>query len=184
MLRTFENRRRKLVLKSIDEHCFLCCRDSLKLVGTRSIAAAWQEDTLKHQRLSTKVTHMDLTWLGCVLSLVDSHGQLYVFKVPPILEPGVGMTVNIASALLEYCLVTGTDNWDVLVSIQSTIVDAIVDRIIDNYNRQPAAAQQYYYARYVPLEHELRGFGLQGYNIPLCLTTGTYYATFHFYFPF
>lgn len=58
-------------------------------VGTRSIASAWQEDTIKHQRLSTKITHMDLTWLGCALALVDSHGQLYVVKVPPILEPGM-----------------------------------------------------------------------------------------------
>uniref|UniRef100_A0A0A9Z569 Mediator of RNA polymerase II transcription subunit 16 n=1 Tax=Lygus hesperus TaxID=30085 RepID=A0A0A9Z569_LYGHE len=149
-------------------HCLY--RDSLKLVGTRSIAAAWQEDTIKHQRLSTKVTHMDLTWLGCVLSLVDSHGQLYVFKVPPILDPGVGMTVNIASALLEYCLVTGTDNWDVLVSIQLTIVDAIVDRIIDNYNRQPPPTQQFYYASYLKLRMALARLTMNGQSKSADLT--------------
>lgn len=57
-------------------------------VGTRSLACAWFEDTAKHQRLCTQITHMDLTWLGCALVVVDSHGQLYLFKVPPILEPG------------------------------------------------------------------------------------------------
>ncbi|XP_073982952.1 mediator complex subunit 16 isoform X2 [Rhodnius prolixus] len=134
-------------------HCLY--RDSLKLVGTRSIASAWQEDTIKHQRLSTKITHMDLTWLGCALALVDSHGQLYVVKVPPILEPGVGMTVNVASGLLEYCLVTGTDSWDVLVSIQLSIVDAITDRITDNFNRQPLSVQQFYYAGHLALRTSL-----------------------------
>ncbi|XP_014240587.1 mediator of RNA polymerase II transcription subunit 16 [Cimex lectularius] len=134
-------------------HCLY--RDSLKVVATRSIACAWQEDTIKHQRLSTKITHMDLTWLGCALALVDSHGQLYVLRVPPILEPGVGMTVIVASTLLEYCLVTGTDNWDVLVSIQTPIVDAIVDRITDNYARQPPSSQQYYYASHLSLRMAL-----------------------------
>ncbi|CAB0013395.1 unnamed protein product, partial [Nesidiocoris tenuis] len=149
-------------------HCLY--RDSLKVVGTRSIAAAWQEDTIKHQRLSTKITHMDLTWMGCVLALVDSHGQLYIFKIPPILEPGVLMTVNIASALLEYCLVTGTDNWDILVSIQSTIVDAIADRIIENYNRQPPSAQQFYYASYLKLRMALARLTANGQNKAADLT--------------
>ncbi|XP_014283268.1 mediator of RNA polymerase II transcription subunit 16 [Halyomorpha halys] len=134
-------------------HCLY--RDNLKSVGTRSLACAWFEDTAKHQRLCTQITHMDLTWLGCALVVVDSHGQLYLFKVPPILEPGVSMTVNVASALLDYCLVSGTDSWDVLVSLQSSIVDAIADRISDNFNKQPQAVQQYYYTAHLQMRMAL-----------------------------
>ncbi|KAL1132653.1 hypothetical protein AAG570_010605 [Ranatra chinensis] len=124
-------------------HCLY--RDSLKLAGTCSLLNAWEEDTVKHQRLSTRITCMDLTWLGCALVVVDSHGQLYLFKLLPILEPGVGMTVNVACNLLEYCLVTGADCWDVLISIRPSLVENISDRLVDNFARQPLHTQQFYY---------------------------------------
>lgn len=143
-------------------HCLY--RDNLKVVGSRSLACAWLEDAAKHQRLCTKITHMDLTWLGCALVAVDSHGQLYLFKVPPILEPGVGMTVNVASALLDYCLIAGTDNWDVLVSLQSSIVDAIADRISDNFAKQPQAVQQYYYTAHLQMKMALARLTTTGQN--------------------
>lgn len=65
------------------------------------------------------------------------------------------MTVNVASALLDYCLVSGTDSWDVLVSLQSSIVDAIADRISDNFNKQPQAIQQYYYTAHLQMRMAL-----------------------------
>lgn len=148
-----------VLVASSDSNLQCLSRDSLKLISSCSLSSAWQEDTMKHQRLNTTITDMDMSWLGCALAMVDSHSQLYVYKLPPLLEPGVGMSINVASVLLEYCLVTGGDPWDVLVSLRPPLVEATADKIVDNFNRQPLHTQQYYYVGHLALRIALARVG-------------------------
>lgn len=44
--------------------------------------------------------------------------------------------------LLEYCMVTGYDWWDVLLHVQPTMVHNLVERLHEEYMRQNQALQQ------------------------------------------
>lgn len=44
--------------------------------------------------------------------------------------------------LLEYCMVTGYDWWDILLHVQPAMVQSLVDRLHEEYMRQTAALQQ------------------------------------------
>ncbi|XP_075213152.1 mediator complex subunit 16 [Lycorma delicatula] len=142
-------------------HCLY--RDSLKQMASTSIVTGWREDEVKHQRLSISIAAMDLTWLSSVLIVADKKGQIYVYRLHPISEPGGGpMSIQLATTLLEYCLVTGLDWWDILISLRPNILDAVCDRLTENFNRQPAAVQQYHYVTYLALKSALYRLSLSG----------------------
>lgn len=44
--------------------------------------------------------------------------------------------------LLEYCMVTGYDWWDVLLHVQPTMVHNLVEKLHEEYMRQNQALQQ------------------------------------------
>lgn len=44
--------------------------------------------------------------------------------------------------LLEYCMVTGYDWWDVLLHVQPTMVHNLVEKLHEEYMRQNLALQQ------------------------------------------
>lgn len=44
--------------------------------------------------------------------------------------------------LLEYCMVTGYDWWDILLHVQPNMVQNLVEKLHEEYMRQNAALQQ------------------------------------------
>lgn len=44
--------------------------------------------------------------------------------------------------LLEYCMVTGYDWWDILLHVQPSMVQNLVEKLHEEYMRQNAALQQ------------------------------------------
>lgn len=44
--------------------------------------------------------------------------------------------------LLEYCMVTGYDWWDILLHVQPGMVQSLVEKLHEEYTRQNAALQQ------------------------------------------
>lgn len=44
--------------------------------------------------------------------------------------------------LLEYCMVTGYDWWDILLHVQPGMVQSLVERLHEEYTRQKPALQQ------------------------------------------
>ena len=57
------------------------------------------------------------------------------------------MTVPYALTVLEYCLVTGIDYWDILISLRSTMLDSLCDRLTDSFNQQSIGVQQLFQYR-------------------------------------
>ncbi|CAG2064492.1 unnamed protein product, partial [Timema podura] len=64
---------------------------------------------------------------------------------------GGPLTVPYACTLLEYCLVTGLDCWDLLVSLRPSMMDSVSERFIDSFNRQLPAVQQFYYIQFLSI---------------------------------
>jgi len=68
-------------------------------VATASLNQAWRQEeapSSKQQRLGLRISHLDMSWLGCVLVATDTQGQLYLYRLLPISEPG---TMFVASFL-------------------------------------------------------------------------------------
>lgn len=142
-----------MVLADGTIHCLT--RDSLKQMASAWLRVGWRDD-VKHSKMSINISAMDLTWLGGALVVADTQGQLYVYRLLlPISEPGATLSVPLATTLLEYCLVTGLDWWDILISIRPNMLDAVCDRLSESFNRQPPAVQQFHYVTYLSLKSAL-----------------------------
>lgn len=63
--------------------------------------------------------------------------------------------VPYACTLLEYCLVTGLDWWDALISFRPSMIETICDRFTESYNRQPTAVQQFHYIKHLNIKTSL-----------------------------
>ena len=71
---------------------------------------------------------------------------------------GGPMTVPCACTLLEYCLVTGLDWWDLLVSLRPSMMDTVCERFTESFNRQPQQIQQFHYVQFLNIKTSLYRF--------------------------
>ncbi|KFM58538.1 Mediator of RNA polymerase II transcription subunit 16, partial [Stegodyphus mimosarum] len=95
---------------------------------------------------------MQLTWTGCTLIAIDSLSQLFLYRLSPITDPGGPMSASYAITVLEYCLMTGTDWWDVVLSLRPGLIESICEKLSESFNRQPAASQQGWICRFLALK--------------------------------
>ena len=65
------------------------------------------------------------------------------------------MTVPYACTLLEYCLVSGLDWWDLLVSLRPSMLEAVCERFTESYNRQQPSVQQFHSAQFLSIKASL-----------------------------
>lgn len=67
-----------------------------------------------------------------------------MLRVSPSMGQMVEMNTTLRHLLflLEYCMVTGYDWWDVLLHVQPTMVHNLVERLHEEYMRQNQALQQ------------------------------------------
>ena len=49
--------------------------------------------------------------------------------------------------MLEYCLVSGYDWWDLTICAKPAHLEPICTRLTEDFNRQPQALQQLYWSR-------------------------------------
>ncbi|XP_013136065.1 PREDICTED: mediator of RNA polymerase II transcription subunit 16 [Papilio polytes] len=113
---------------------------------------------------------VDVSQLGAVCAAIDTHSQLYLFKLSPAADIPTTLSVQHTTLLLEYAMVSGYDCSDVLMTLKSNIVEAVYDRLTENFQRQPQTFQQYYYHSWLKLRIALCGLvsGLCGSGAALC----------------
>lgn len=78
-------------------HCLY--RDSLKQVSSATMSLGWhQSDDIggKYSRKSIDVSYLDMSWLGNVLLVIDTQSQMYLYRLPPVVEP------SMLSLILKY----------------------------------------------------------------------------------
>ncbi|XP_047102177.1 mediator of RNA polymerase II transcription subunit 16 isoform X1 [Schistocerca piceifrons] len=153
-------------------HCLF--RDTLKQAAqTSQNVIARNDDTpsTKQQKLHIRISHADMSCIGLVLAAVDAQGHLYVYRLSPFSEPSGPISVSCASTLLEYCMMTGFDWWDVLVSLRPEIIDAVCERFSENFNRQSAPIQQFYYIKQLNIKTSLYRLSMNGQSKAADLTS-------------
>ena len=106
---------------------FLCCLQ----VATASLNQAWRQEeapSSKQQRLGLRMSHLDMSWLGCVLVATDTQGQLYLYRLLPISEPG---TIFVASFLgfqmykISLLYILKVFSWYCLLSCYLLVIRAV-----------------------------------------------------------
>ncbi|XP_065339940.1 mediator of RNA polymerase II transcription subunit 16 [Cloeon dipterum] len=154
------------VMVALDDSKLYCLhRESLKQVASASLHSSWRcdEPSPKMSRGQVNAAAMDLTWAGSALLVADTRGQLYLYKVLPVADPGGGpLTVPYAVTLLEYCLISGLDWWDVLLALRPSMIDAVCDRFTESFNRQPACTQQLLSSHYLCIKASLNRLSTNG----------------------
>ncbi|CAD7077614.1 unnamed protein product [Hermetia illucens] len=115
------------------------------------------EHTFKQPRLGIQYLAHDITFLGHMLVVIDSIGQIYAFKMPQVYQEQ-NSSQNVVShitSLLEYSIVTGYDAVDVFVSIRPNLLEAIIEKLTENFTRQQSHTQQYYYVNFLTMKTNL-----------------------------
>lgn len=108
-------------------------------------------------RLESQVASHDITHMGHLVMAVDCQGQLFAYKVayPHQDTTGCQATISYIVSLLEYCLVAGYDALDIFLTVRTQHLDNIVDRLTENFTRQPSPVQQYYYVNFLTMKTNL-----------------------------
>ncbi|XP_061540678.1 mediator of RNA polymerase II transcription subunit 16 isoform X2 [Phycodurus eques] len=106
-----------------------------------------EESAIKRQRTGAPGLHfktLQFSWTSLALAGVDNHGKLHMLRVSPSMGQVLEMNTTLRHLLflLEYCMVTGYDWWDVLLHVQPGMVHNLVDRLHEEYMRQNQALQQ------------------------------------------
>lgn len=129
-------------------------------MSTTSLPCTWRNDnehSSKQIKLEAQLAAHDLTYLGFLLMAVDVHGQLYAFKIvhPFQEQPSNHLSIIQTQSLLEYCLIGGYDPLDLFISIKQHLLDAIIDRLKENFTKQPPSIQQHYYIHFLTMKTNL-----------------------------
>ncbi|EDW56740.1 mediator of RNA polymerase II transcription subunit 16 [Drosophila sechellia] len=107
-----------------------------------------QFDKLSGASGGIKFVSGDLTPSSQMLLIFDSHAQLYAMQAPLLKQGGSGFL------LLEYCIVTGCDASDVLL-LNLGNLEALVEKLTDNFTRQPSFVRHFYYANFLALKSNI-----------------------------
>lgn len=70
--------------------------------------------------------------------------KLSMLRISPSMGHVLDMNMSLRHLLflLEYCMVTGYDWWDILLHVQPSMVQNLVEKLHEEYMRQNAALQQ------------------------------------------
>lgn len=118
----------------------------------------------KQIRLGVKIGAIDVTHLGHLFVALDTFGQLYVYRCNFMCQDQLGTPALIVQNinLLEYCLVTGLDSLDILLTLKTQILENVLERLTENFYRQPPNVQQYYYVNFLTMKIALYRLSISG----------------------
>lgn len=119
-----------------------------------------EEPAIKRQRAGGPTLHfkaLQFSWTSLALVGVDNHGKLHMIRVSPSMGQMLDMNTLLRHLLflLEYCMVTGYDWWDVLLHAQPGMVHNLLEKLHEEYMRQNQALQQVLSTRIVAVKASL-----------------------------
>lgn len=155
-----------VAMENYSIHCLYA--DTLREVAEDSISFAWS-DSQNDQRSKMfcwgpQIAAVDMTWMGQMMIQVDTRGQLYAYRLTFLHQD---QTVSLYPelhilTLLEYCIVTGYDYIDIMLNIKVQFLESLIDRLTENFNRQPSPVQQYYYVNFLTMKTNLYRLSISG----------------------
>lgn len=94
------------------------------------------------------ITDLQLTCNQAALVAIDTMSQVHIARLPPLLTcQDTRDQETYLQYLLEYCLVTGNDWWDVLICAGADSIETICDKFYEAYEKQPNHVRRQYYNR-------------------------------------
>nr|XP_014344036.1 PREDICTED: mediator of RNA polymerase II transcription subunit 16 [Latimeria chalumnae] len=138
-------------------------RLSLQTMGMFHISSSQRptdEQAIKRQRVAGPSVYfkaMQLSWTSLALVGIDNHGKMSMLRISPSMCHSMDMNTSLRHLLflLEYCMVTGYDWWDILLLVQPNMVQNLVEKLHEEYMRQSAALQQVLSTRIVAMKASL-----------------------------
>uniref|UniRef100_UPI00398F350C mediator of RNA polymerase II transcription subunit 16 isoform X2 n=1 Tax=Pristiophorus japonicus TaxID=55135 RepID=UPI00398F350C len=118
------------------------------------------DQAIKRQRTTASSVHfkaLQLSWTSLALVGIDNHGKLSMLRISPSMGHTLDMSTSLRHLLflLEYCMVTGYDWWDILLHVQPNMVQNLVEKLHEEYTRQNQALQQVLSTRIVAMKASL-----------------------------
>ena len=101
--------------------------------------------------VSVTICSLAFTATGNCVMATDSLGQLYLYRLSPISDPGGPSLAPYIVTILEYCMVSGRDWWDLAIAADPNKVEAIAEMVSANFYRQSVGQQQYFYSRFMAI---------------------------------
>ena len=135
----------------------LLLRDSLQQIASvelpRGGTLAWGKAGAPR---AVTVTSLTFTATGNCLVVVDSLGQLYLYSMSPIADPGGPSSVPYTVQALEHCLVATRDCWDLAIAFKPHAkLEAVCDRFAESFAAQSAGVRSYYRSRFLAIKATL-----------------------------
>lgn len=96
---------------------------------------------VKKFKKSVNITNLIQTFCGCGLIAVHD-GKISVLKVYSVKDGAISMSALLVCLLFEYALVTGNDWWGILLAVKPGNIEAICQKLIDNFFKQLPAMQE------------------------------------------
>ncbi len=84
------------------------------------------------------------------------------------------LTVPHATTMLEYCLVSGLDLWDIAISLKPQVLEAVCERFNENFGKQYPSVQQLEYGNFLSMKaflYRLAGNSSQKHSDLMSLLT-------------
>ncbi|XP_052754188.1 mediator of RNA polymerase II transcription subunit 16 [Galleria mellonella] len=155
---------RALHLLARDSHHYVCSRQVVTTGSGEPAGAATPPKKPKYgpglvndgNGGQAVVSSVQISSLGGVAVCVDSHAQLHVFRLPqPWADIPSPMSLQQATSVLEYAMVSGYDCLDVLLTLKPNMMETVYERLTESFQRQPQHFQQYYYHSWLKLRTAL-----------------------------
>lgn len=141
------------------ENLYLVCTVSLnvKYVDPRDLKSFGMQKPI--MPTVSNIADMQFTWSSCAMVAIDSLSQMFLYRLSPITftsEPGLPMNTHYAQTMLEYCLITGNDWWDIMLSMRPNLIENVCDKITENFmQKQPLSNQQKWLSRFLAMKASL-----------------------------
>ena len=150
-------------------HCLN--REGLKRVAITNIhlTTSAMEHQTKLIKISSKMAALDISHIGHMLIATDSIGQVSSYRVNfDHIMNNLVHSVN----LLEFCMISGLDALDSMLMLKPQMIDMVVDKLTDNFNRQPNHVTQFYYIKFLTMKinlYRMSSFGQSKSHDLVCL---------------
>ncbi|XP_013387309.1 mediator of RNA polymerase II transcription subunit 16 [Lingula anatina] len=109
----------------------------------------------KRRRASLHAVCIEQSYTGSVALLMDSQDQMYMLKLLNTRDPAMQAPLSHITSLFEYVLLTGRDWWDVLAVVKPGSIDTVIQRLSDDYMKQPNHMQELLKTRFLALKAAL-----------------------------
>jgi len=132
-------------------------RDSLQQIESVELPRSGNisNDNTKMSRANVTICDLCFTSTGNGLIATDSLGQLYLYRMSPITDPGGPYSVQFIVPWLEFCIFSGNDWWDLAIATKPSRIETVCDKLSENFSAQPHGLQQYYFSRYMAVKSSL-----------------------------